>query len=182
MDTINSIRLWHLGNNLMVMIMRILPPLMLSIMLAGCEPDTEIVSIDDVYWSAFRNPVSFDAYLDAQSLDPRSSNCFLQHSNAVFKSEEAKLLECSVILVGSPAWNECHEEAEAFHNQGVIMKDIASAIDGPIRFDETQAYAYLIIAKSVFTEVEWNAFIDSLDEVTPAFYCEYEGDKKWFWE
>lgn len=156
--------------------------LMLLTLLVGCVPATETVNIDEVFWSAYRNPVGFDEYLSTQTLDPRTSNCFLQYRNTAFANEDAKLLECSVILQYTTAWNECHEEAEAFHNQGVIMNDIASAVDGPTRFDESQAYAFLIIAKSVFTEVDWNAFVDSLDEVTPPFYCEYDGDKEWFWE
>lgn len=163
-------------------ITRVLPMFMLMIALQACDTETENVGIDEVFWSAFRNPESFDAYLAEQTLDPRTSNCFLQHRNLAFAQEDAKLLECSVILQGSIAWNQCHEEAEALHNRGVVMNDIASAIDGPVRFDETSAYAFLIITKMALTEINWDAFIDQLDEVAPPFYCEYEGEEQWFWE
>ena len=182
MDVINDKRLCRFRSNFMGTIMRTLPVFILSMILLGCDTTIETVSIDDAYWSAYRNPESFDAYLQTQAFDPRTSNCFLQHRDAALTREDAKLLECGVILQGSPAWNQCHEEAEAFHNQGVIMNDIASAIDGPMRFDETQAYAFLIITKSVLAEIDWNAFVDLLDEAVPPFYCEYEGEEQWFWE
>lgn len=182
MDRTNYKGSCHFRITFIDMVMRTLMALVLSIILLSCSSSVEIVNIDETYWSAYRNPESFDTYLQAQTLDPRSSNCFMQFSNAALTQEDAKLLECSVILQGSPAWNECHEEAEALHNQAVIMNDIASAIDGPMRFDESEAYAFLIIAKSIITETDWNALIDVLDEVTPPFQCEYEGDDEWFWE
>jgi hypothetical protein len=164
------------------LIMRVLPLFVLTVALQACDTEIENVGIDEVHWSAFRNPESFDAYLDTKTLDPRTSNCFLQHSNLAFAQADAKLLECSVILMYSPAWNQCHEEAEELENRGVLMKDIAGAVDGAIRFDETSAYALLIITKSFLTEIDWNAFVDLLDEAAPPFYCEYEGEEQWFWE
>lgn len=158
--------------------------LFISIWLTGCvvEKTTETVSIDDVYWSAYRDPVAFDAYLDNQTLDPRTSGCFLQHRDMALTNEQTKLLECSVILEGSPAWNECHDEADALRTHAVIMNDIAIAIDGPGNFDETEAYAYLVIAKSALTEADWITFVEALNTVMPPLYCEYEGEEKWFWE
>ena len=154
-------------------------------LLTGCplkEKTTETVTIDEIFWEAFRDPIGFDVYLDAQTLDSRTSSCFRQRRDAALSNEQAKLLECSVILEGSPAWNECHEEAEAFHNNAVIMNDIASAIDGPGNFDETEAYSYKVISKSLLTEEDWGEFIDALQEATPTYYCEYEGEEKWIWE
>ena len=88
--------------------------LLISWLLTGCivETTTETVSIDDVYWSAYRDPVGFDSYLDNQTLDPRSSGCFRVHRDIALANEQSKLLECSVILEGSPAWHECHAAFE----------------------------------------------------------------------
>lgn len=133
----------------------------------------ESVSIDEVFWSAYRNPESFDAYLDTKTLDSRTSNCFLQHRDVALNNEQAKLRECSAILQGSPAWNDCHDEAEAFRNRAVMMNDIANTIDGSTRYDATQSYALLMITKSIFTEEDWNTFVDTLEELAPAYYCEY---------
>lgn len=182
MDAITDKRIWHVSNNLMSLTATILFALILSSALLGCSPKIETISIDDVYWSAYRNPESFDTFLDTQTLDSRTSDCFLQKRDIALNNEEAKLLECSAILQDSPPWYECHEEAENFHNQAAIMNDIASAIDGSTWFDETQSYAYLLIIKSVFTDTEWNTFVDTFEELTPPFYCDYEGDDEWFWE
>jgi hypothetical protein len=154
-------------------------------LLTGCpieKTTTETVVIDEIFWEAFRDPVGFDMYLDAQTLDPRTSSCFRQFRDSALANEQSKLLECGVILEGSPAWNECHDEADAFRNNAVIMNDIANAIDGPGNFDETEAYIFLVITKSSFTEEDWSEFADALQAATPTYYCEYEGEKKWIWE
>ena len=160
----------------------LIPVFALFILITGCDREEIEVSIDDLYWSAYRNPETFDSYLDTTVIDAKASNCFLRYSDQMFNFEQEKLLECGLILQGSPPWNECHDAAESFHNSGVILNNIAGAIDGPVRFDETQGYGFLVIAKSVFTDIDWNLFIDQLDEVTPPFLCKYKGDREWFWE
>jgi len=142
----------------------------LLLILTGCEKETIEVSVDDLYWSAYRNPETFDSYLGTAVIDAKASNCFLRYRDRAFNSEQAKRLECGQISQDTPAWNECHDEVDAFHNGGVILNNIAGAIDGPVRFDETEGYGYLVIAKSVITDIDWNSLVDALDAVTPPIY------------
>jgi hypothetical protein len=182
MHTFNDIRLWHLRNKSTHMALRTLVLLMLAIGLWGCETPVETVSIDETYWSAYRNPESFDAYLDTAVLEPRTANCFFRHRDAAVNNLNAKLRECSVILQGSPAWNDCHDEADAFETQAVIFQDIGNTVAGTTTFDVTQAYTYLMLSKSLLNPADWEIFIDQLNELTPPFYCEYEGEEQWIWE
>lgn len=155
-----------------------------TMLLAGCplkRETTEKVSIDEVFWEAFRDPVGFDAYLDAQALDARTSSCFRQYRDEAFANEQDKLLECSVIIAYTPPWDDCHNEAEVFHNNGVAMNDIAGAIDGPGNFAETSTYSYLVINKSFLTDADWNAYVDVLQAAAPPYVCKYEKEE-WLWE
>lgn len=137
------------------------------------EDDPEIVSVDEIYYSAFRSPETFDADLPSLVKDDRSADCLRRLRDQALNEENQKLLECGQLITGSNAWNECHTEAESHGNRAAIMNDIANAIEGPTRFDETQGYAFLILSKMALTEIEWNEFINLLQSVTPEFKCEY---------
>jgi hypothetical protein len=165
-------------------VIRILFMLVFSSLLTGCPlkvETTETVGIDVLFWEAYRDPVGFDVYLASQTLDSRVSDCFRHYSDSAFSDEYAKLLECSVILESTPPWNDCHAEAEAFHNQGVMLNDLSLTIDGAVNFSETGSYSYLVLAKSLVTDTDWNILVDAVDEITPPLYCKYK-EEKWIWE
>lgn len=151
--------------------------LLLVAMISACEDDdTRVVNVDNLYWSAFRSPETFDEDLKMLPVPSRASECLRDLSDDSFELEQGRLRECGQMLTGSPAWNECHSEAEAHHNRGVIQSDIADAIDGEQRFDESEGGTYLMLSKSIVGEAEWEQLVEDVDAATPPVECEYEED------
>ena len=142
-------------------------------LLSSCSSDEDVVNVDEVFWSAYRNPETFDSYLVGNQLDGRTANCFEQYRDKALNLEQLKLQECALMLTGSLLWNDCHEEAEEFHNNAVLMNDIARTIEGTTSFDATQSYALLVITKSLFTTDGWNTLINDLIAVAAPMQCRY---------
>ena len=97
---------------------------------------TTTVDISAIYWSAVRNPETFDTYLATQNIEARASDCFLRHSNNYFNAEQAKLDECYQMVSYSPMWNACHDEADNLRNGGVIRRDISRAMANILKLKE----------------------------------------------
>lgn len=131
----------------------------------------ELVDVDDVWWAAWASPETIDAELPTMTLAPRSSDCLRQISAEGLQLEQDKLMECGVIVSGSAGWNDCHEEAEGHHTRAVIAADLANAIDGQGRFDQSSGGVYLALTKSVLPAT-WGPFIADLRSASPAFVCE----------
>lgn len=160
---------------------KLLPPLVfVSVLASGCcilgigdcDTEVEVVNVDNLFWSAWRNPETFDTWLASQTVDPAASVCLRSHGNEAFAAEQNQLLQCDQLLTGSPAWNECHEAAESLHNRGVILFDIARTIDGMTRFDATEGGQYLILSKSILGEAGWNTLADIAQANAPPLECE----------
>jgi hypothetical protein len=129
------------------------------------------INVDPIFWTAFRDPETFDTWLTGQTIDPAAPGCMRHLAAKAFNEEQAQLQECSQMVSGTPAWNECHEEAEAAHDRGVVLNDVARACDGTIRFDATQGGQWLISAKTIVGESEWYSFTDILRQSLPPFEC-----------
>ena len=134
--------------------------------------DEDMVSVDSLVWSAWRNPESFDAWLAGQTVDRDAAPCLRSISDDALTAWQAKLLECGQILSGSPAWELCHEEAEGLHNRGVVMSDLARTVEGTTRFAATSGGSFLIQSKGGLGTADWNALVDSLDASVEPFECE----------
>lgn len=110
--------------------------------------DCETVNVDDVYWSAYRNPESFDAALPTMELHPRTSEVFRLHGQDRFAKANAKLDERDQFELYSPLWRKCDEEAIELHNQGVVFRDIMLAIDRTVPFSSSETGMALIFGKT----------------------------------
>jgi hypothetical protein len=158
---------------------RMLPVLLLAaLFLSGCpcilglgDCDDEAVDVDNLFWTAWRDPESFDAWLAGNTVDPGAPGCLRHLASKAFNEEQAQLQECSQMVSGSPEWTECHETAESVHNRGVVLNDIARACDGSARFDATQGGQYLIGAKTLVGQSNWYSFSDILRQSLPRFEC-----------
>ena len=142
---------------------------------SACWPfgdDCETVNTKSIFFNAYREPENFDDNVSALDIQSGTSKCLKKLSDESFQNEQDKLLECSVILSGTPAWNECHDEAASFSNQGVILLNIANTVDGKSRFDTSSGGTFLILSKSLFSEADWISFVAVLEDLTPEMTCE----------
>lgn len=147
----------------------------LSVIACLHEDDTRIISVDSLFWAAWRDPETFDSYLRSTTVDPQSSTCLRRYAEEAFAEEQRRLRECSAILTGSPAWNECHEQAEGAHDRGVVLSDIARAIDGQVTFASTEAARFLRLGKSIAGQAVWYQLADALRANVPRMECEVPG-------
>lgn len=131
---------------------------------------TPTVSVDDIYWSAWRDPEGFDTWLSTQTPPPNAASCLEERADLFFRLEQDQLLTCRDYLSGSRSWNECHDQADNYHNGGVVAQDIARALNGTARFADTSGGAYLTLARQIIGP-EWTAFIDSLRRLVPPIEC-----------
>jgi len=158
---------------------RMLPVVALACLFtSGCpcilgigDCDDETINVDTIFWTAWRDPEAFDAWLTGQTVDPGAPGCLRHLASVAFGEEQAQLRECGQMVSGTPEWNECHASAEAVHNRGVVLNDIARACDGTIRFDATQGGQYLMAAKTLVGQADWYAFSDILRQSSPRFEC-----------
>lgn len=131
---------------------------------------TPTVSVDDIYWAAWRDPDTFDAWLSTQTPPPNAASCLQERADLFFQLEEDQLVTCRSYSSGSRSWNECHDQAESYHNGGVVAQDIARTLNGTTRFADTSAAVYLTLGKAA-TGTGWTAFINSLRELVPPLQC-----------
>lgn len=138
-----------------------------------CRPDPVTkIDVSDIFWSAWRNPESFDDWLAGQTIDPGAAGCLRSRAEAAFDASEARLRECNQLLSPSTAWNECQQESEQLHNSGVVLNDIARTIEGRTRFENTDSYQILIWGKDLAGAATWNALADALRDLMPPLECE----------
>jgi len=147
-----------------------------SLRSSGDDPDCAPVdvSVDDLVWSAYRSPDLFDAQLPEFDVGPLEAECLEKHSSQAFDDEQAQLQMCSELLSGSSSWSACHDQADAYHNAGVILLDIANAVDGVQRFDASSGGQFLIVTLISTREIGadfWEDTIQQLRAVLPPLEC-----------
>lgn len=136
-----------------------------------CPSDDEGVPVSDVFWRAFTEPETFDDWLRGQQVERGAASCLRSRATRFLNDEQNKLRECSQIVTGSPAWEQCHDDAVGYHNGGVVAQDIASTLDGTARFANTNAGRDLILRKSVLGSALWNQLINELRGLFPRIEC-----------
>lgn len=142
--------------------------------LSSCNPfspEDKGVSADDVFWRAYMGPETFDSWLATQALARNASSCLSTRSDTSFSAEQNRRRECGQMVSGTTSWNLCHDEADNFHNAGVIANDIVRAINREKRFDVSQGGQYLITAKSLVGSQDWNTFVDFSRQNLPQVKC-----------
>ena len=152
--------------------------LLACLFISGCpcilglgDCDSDKIEVDPLFWTAWRDPESFDTWLTTNSVDAGAPGCLRHLASKAFNEEQTQLQKCGQMVSGTPEWNACHDTAEAVHNRGVVMNSIAGACDGTTRFDATQGGQYLIAAKSIIGQSSWYSFTDALMQSLPPFEC-----------
>lgn len=158
---------------------RPLGALVLALTLSGCDcwplfSSPEHVDVRPLFLAAVRSPDRFDDQIPGLSPHERASECLRQRADVAFDEEESQLRECSVILTGSPAWNECHERAEALHNNGVILGDVAAAVEGSRSFAQSSGGQYLILTRLAVGDALYSQVVALIEEVAPPMECELD--------
>ena len=136
--------------------------------LSACNPfseSCEAAKIEGVYFTAVKAPSNFDSALSNFDVEEGISRCLRKFSDETFQNEQAQLVDCRQFLTGSSAWNACHEVAESYQMQGVILTGVANAVEGNSSFATSLGGQYLIVAKTTLGVTEYEAFIDSLREL-----------------
>jgi hypothetical protein len=129
------------------------------------------VAADDVFWRAYMDPSSFDAWLADETVDSDAASCINKYAEKNFADSRERLRQCGQLLTSSPEWTRCHEESESLNDGGVVANDIANAIQRRTRFDQSQGGLMLIQAKSLVSTAEWNSFIQQLRAAVPPLSC-----------
>lgn len=132
----------------------------------------DTVNVREVFLRAVAEPDRFDAALPTIELEGGTSRCLGSLSDEALAAEQNKLVECGQLVTESPSWEVCHEEAEAFHNNGVVLNDIKNAADGRVRFDDSSGGQFLILAKNALGPAEYEALIDLLQDTVPDLECQ----------
>ena len=151
----------------------------MALLLPGCSwwpfgPDDvdEGVSADTVFWRAYSDPGTFDAWLGTQTVSGKAAGCLENRSRALFDLSESKLRECGQLVSGTSTWTACHQEREQYNNGGVIARDLAQTLRRTTRFDQTDAGRYLIALRSAIGSSDWNAVIDLARRNLPPVQCD----------
>lgn len=161
---------WRRAGGLMILLGVV--PLLLG---CPCPPifsSPEKVDSKPVFAEAVRSPDTFDAELRALSYHDRTAECLRVQAEDALEMEDRQLSECAQILTGTPAWNECHDVAEAWHNRGVILTDVANALEGERRFDQSSGGQYLLLARDFLGPAAYEMLVDTLIELAPDMTCE----------
>lgn len=135
------------------------------------EPD-----VRSTYLSAVRDPETFDSRISSLNIPDGAPDCLNELAAQAFELEYEQVLSCDAFVARSSSWNACHEEAERIHNQGVILGDVARAIEGTRSFASSSGGGLLIFSKQVLT-AEFGpqfyvALIDEFSAFTPDMQCD----------
>jgi hypothetical protein len=160
-------------------LLRTLPVLVLAcLFISGCpcilgigDCDDGTINVDTIFWTAFRDPESFDAWLAGHPADPGAPSCLRHLASKAFSEEQVQLRQCSQMVSGTPEWNDCHDIADQAHNRGVVLNDLGRTCDGSVRFDATEGGQYLMAAKNLVGQSDWYSFADVLRQNSPRFEC-----------
>lgn len=157
--------------------LRALFSLLAIIALSGCcwlnpfassrEPDVRAVFV-----AAVEDPQAFDGRLSSLTVPDGAPDCLRELMAVAFELEQEQLLECGQLITGSPAWNECHERAENMHNHGVILGDIARAIEGNQSFSSSSGGSFLILTQSALGPALYDGVVGQLTSLIPDMKCD----------
>jgi hypothetical protein len=154
-------------------------PLLLWIAAAalGCWPSSPStteeggLSADVVFWRAYSDPGTFDAWLSTQIVSKKAAACLQERSSALLSLSQSRLRQCGQLVTGSDAWNECHNESEQYETGGIIAGDLARTLQGTTQFKDTDGGRYLILAKSVVGASDWEATMALVRSQLPPVEC-----------
>ena len=131
------------------------------------EPD-----VRDTYLSAVRDPETFDSRVTSLAIPEGTPACLREIAAEAFELEEQQILTCDAFLTGTVSWNRCFDEADHIHNHGVILGDVANAIEGGRSFASSQGGSLLLLSKGVLGAQFYEALIDEFSVLTPDMQCD----------
>lgn len=131
------------------------------------EPD-----VRSLFLTAVRDPAAFDERIPSLEVPEGAPLCLNDLAAEAFELERRKILSCDAFLEGSPEWNGCFDEADQIHNHGVVLGDIANALEGRRLFRSSQGGALLIFVKQQLGPSFYEQLIDDLSGYTPDMRCD----------
>lgn len=150
------------------------------IFFTGCDclpffSSPETVDVQTVFYAAWRYPETFDDQIPDLSYHKRSAECLKKKSRQAFAAEDDQIDRCAQMVSYTTEWNECHDEADQMHNSGVVLLNIADALEGNGLFRESPGGQYLILLKIAVGDQAYQQTIDFVEELVPrGLKCELE--------
>ena len=134
-------------------------------------PDDTRRPVSEVFWRAFSEPETFDAWLATRKVESGAASCLRSRSDRFWSDYQNKLRECGQLISGSSLWDACHDEADGMSNGSVVARDLAQALEGSTRFDATSAGQYPIGTKRMLGPEQWGELIAAIREAIPEIEC-----------